>query len=125
MRLPNFGYHLARIHGRMVRRIYSLFLPLIVRAPVRTVRALEMDVFAYSSEENLPEQVASIRSFLRHAGRPARFIVVSDGSHSDRSIHLLECIESVSVRRSFTPPDSSGRFVQYLLNHPTGKQMNL
>src|SRR5207247_2537713 len=78
-------------------------------------------------EEMLPEQVASIRSFLRYVGRPKVFTVVSDGSHSDRSIHLLKLIDpSVSVTGSTAPPSSLPEKVRhYLSNHPTGKQLAL
>ncbi len=126
MRSPNFGYHLARFHGRLIRKIYLFFLPLIVRSPIRNAKTLDVDVFAYSSEENLAEQVASIRSFLRHAGKPARFIVVSDGSHSARSVRLLERMDpTVSVRRASASAATSERLGQYLVTHPTGKQLNL
>ncbi len=127
MTLPNFGYHLARFYGDVVRRLYGLFLPLIVRRPIDPSRTIELDVFAYSNEQSLPEQVASIRSFLRHAGRPAQFVVVSDGSHSARSIRLLERVDSsVSVRHVDNVPAAlPDRFARYLATHPTGKQLGL
>jgi hypothetical protein len=126
MKFPNFGYHLARFHGRVVRRIYLLLLPLIVRWPIRNSKLLDADVFAYSSEENLAEQVASVRSFLRYAGKPARFIIVSDGSHSARSVRLLERIDStVSVRLASSSTGASDKLARYLATHPTGKQLNL
>jgi hypothetical protein len=126
MKFPNFGYHLARFHGRVVRKIYLLLLPLIVRWPIRNSKPLDADVFAYSSEENLAEQVASVRSFLRYAGKPVRFIIVSDGSHSARSVRLLERIDStVSVRLASSSTAASDKLAQYLATHPTGKQLNL
>jgi hypothetical protein len=128
MRLPNLGYHFARLHGRLVRRIYTWLLPFIIRRRIRPPRVIDMDVFAYSNEEALAEQVASIRSFLRHAGRPQHFTVVSDGSHSARSIRLLKAIDpSVSVRQVSvaTPSPDDDRFRRYLENHPTGKQLGV
>ena len=99
MRLPNFGYHLALRDGSWRRQVYRGLLPAIVRRPVRVPGAVPFSVFAYSSEQSLPEQVRSIRSFLRHVGRPKSFTVVSDGSHSARSIQLLQAIDpSVSVQ---------------------------
>jgi hypothetical protein len=75
----------------------------------------------------LPEQIASIRSFLRHVGRPRSFTVASDGSHSRQSIHLLEQTDrSVLVRIPAKPPSSwPDKFQQYLGTHPTGKQLAL
>jgi len=86
MKLPNFGYHLARWKGRALRRIYQMFLPLIVRDSIKSPRALALDVFAYSNEYMLPEQIRSVRSFLRYVGRPKSFTVISDGSHTAPSI---------------------------------------
>lgn len=127
MRLPNFGYHLARLQGKVIRGFYSFFLPLVVRLKIRPSRTLELDVFAYSNEQTLPEQVASIRTFLRHAGRPRSFVVVSDGSHSPRSIRLLERIDpSVSVEKPAPDPGAADDpFHRYLAFHPTGKQLRL
>jgi len=127
MSLPNFGYHLARLHGRIVRSLYKLFLPLIVRRRIDPPHSIDLDVFAYSSEAALPEQVASIRSFLRYAGRPRNFTVVSDGSHSQASIHLLEQIDaSVRVEPAYSiRSESSTKFRDYLTTHGTGKQLGL
>ena len=54
-----------------------------------------------SCERDLPEQAASLYSFLRHVGQPDRFIVVSDGSYSAESIRLLRrispCVDVVGV----------------------------
>jgi hypothetical protein len=75
----------------------------------------------------LPEQVASIRSFLRHVGRPKSFTVVSDGSHSDRSIRLLKSVDrSVSVETAKrASPGLPEKLEGYLNSHPTGKQLAL
>jgi hypothetical protein len=125
--MPNYGYHLARAESRFLHSAYSRLLSLIVRRPVPVSREIPLDVFSYSSENRLAEQVASIRSFLRYAGRPHRFVVVSDSSHSAKSIELLRQIDaSVSVEQ-VPPPrsDAPASFASYLRNHPTGKQLAL
>jgi hypothetical protein len=126
-KIPNFGYHLARWKGNALRRFYRGLLPVLVRSSLSPPRPLTFDVFAYSSEEMLPEQIASIRSFLRYVGRPKNFIVVSDGSHSNRSVRLLEDVDrSVSVARAARPPGGlPEKFERYLVHHPTGKQLAL
>ena len=78
----NVLYHSARLEGKIVRALYRAALPAIVRRSLRVSRELAFDVFAYSGENTLPEQVASIRSFLANAGRPKQFTVVSDGTYS-------------------------------------------
>jgi hypothetical protein len=126
--MPNFGYHLARLKGNLRRQLYRALLSAIVCRRVNSPRPIALDVFAYSGESTLPEQVASIRSFLRYVGRPKRFTIVSDGSHSARSVRLLENLDPiVSVRLSLQPPPSelSQKLRRYLTSHPTGRQLAL
>ena len=126
--MPNLPYHFARFEGETMRRLYRAALPMIVRRKVSVQRELSLDVFAYSGESTLPEQVASIRSFLTYAGRPKRFTVFSDGSHQTASIELLEEIDSVIRVCVALPALSSeipGRIRPYLTTHPTGKQLRI
>src|SRR5438477_7644550 len=123
----NYGYHLARVQGRLVQRAYECFLPLITGRKVRCARRISLDVFAYSGQRRLAEQVASIRSFLRNAGRPNRFVVVSDGTYTPENMDLLrridECVSVESVPGPEVP--TSEKLSAYLREHPTGKQLAL
>jgi len=124
----NVPYHSARIEGKIARALYRVMLPLIVRRPLRVEREVPFSVFSYSGESTLPEQVASIRSFLTYAGRPKQFTVVSDGSYTSASIQLLEKIDHcVRVQRSAPPlPSALPEKVQsFLTDHFTGKQLAL
>jgi hypothetical protein len=125
--MPNYGYHLARAQGRFHQGVYEFSLPLIARQRVRCHREIPIDVFSYSGQRRLAEQVASIRSFLKHAGRPGRFVVVSDGSHRAADIELLKGIDECVDVESVPPPpaDAPEPFDSYLRNHPTGKQLAL
>jgi hypothetical protein len=91
--MPNFGYHLARAQGNAVRRIYTASLASVARRVIEPPRELAFEVYSYSGEAMLPEQVASIRSFLRFAGRPQKFTVVSDGTHPRSSVALLRSLD--------------------------------
>jgi hypothetical protein len=128
MRTPNIGYHLARAEGDAVRRFYRMALPMIVRRKIQPCREIPVDLFTYSGEAMLAEQVASIRSFLRYAGRPKQCTIYSDGSYTPRSIELLEQIDPV-VKVSKSSPLLSPQFPEelrsYLATHPTGKQLAL
>ena len=124
----NVTYHSARLEGKIARAFYRAALPMIVRHGRRIARELPLDVFAYSGENTLPEQVASIRSFLAHAGRPKQFTVVSDGSYTAASMELLEKIDScvrVEKTRPILPPELPDATRSYLTEHPTGKQLAL
>ena len=128
MWLPNFGYHFARLEGDWRRKAYRALLPAIVKRPIQPERAVPFSVFAYSNEQSVPEQVRSIRSFLRHVGRPTTFRVVSDGSHTDASIQLLTQIDPVvSVEPSGVnlPANLPAKFRHYVTTHPMGKQLAL
>jgi hypothetical protein len=122
----NFGYHLARVRGAVARDAYRLLLPMIVRRQIDPPRTLDIDVFAYSNEAMLPEQIASVRSFLKYAGRPNNFTIVSDGTHRPHFVWLLQEIDScirVTRAQDFVPAQSSSH--DYFANHPTGKQLAL
>lgn len=123
----NVPYHYALAEGKIVRNLYRAALPMLAR-PVDVTRQIPLEVFSYSGEQTLPEQVASIRSFLKHAGRPKRFTVVSDGSYREKSVILLEKIDDcVRVQRT-PPPLPAGlpeKIRSYLTNHHTGKQLAL
>lgn len=126
--MPNYGYHLARAKGRAIRALYRAFLPLIARRKVQAPRSFPLEVFAYSGEAALPEQVASIRSFLRHVGRPARFTVVSDGTYTRRSVEILLGLDSaiiVSDAKDWVPTNLPAEIQPYLKEHPTGRQLAL
>ena len=124
----NLPYHSARLEGKIARSLYRAALLMVVRKRVRVTRELPFDVFSYSGESTLPEQVASIRSFLTHAGRPKQFTVVSDGSYINPSIELLERIDNcVRVQRTAPnlPPRLPTKVQSYLTSHFTGKQLAL
>ena len=124
----NYGYHLARTEGAWFRRLYAARLKAIVRRPVRTHATLPFEVFSYSGENMLAEQIASIRSLLRFAGRPEKFTIVSDGTHSERSLELLQCLDScvcVSPASDWRPTRTPPAAASYLASHATGKQLAL
>ncbi|HXA09437.1 MAG TPA: hypothetical protein VNW28_05610 [Chthoniobacterales bacterium] len=124
----NFGYHCARWAGGLRRTAYRALLPAIGQTTVCSPRSIPLDVYSYSGEAMMPEQVRSIRSFLRHAGRPQSFTVVSDGTHSERSRELLSKIDpSVAIRRAeeYRPSDLPEKFRRYVTDHPLGKQLGL
>src|SRR6478672_1103401 len=115
--MPNYGYHLARAKGRALRGLYRSLLRAL--PAVKSSRSFPLEVFSYSGEAALPEQVASIRSFLRHVGRPTLFNVVSDGTYSPSSKRLLQEIDPcVSVREAadWIPKDLPNEIYPYLRN---------
>src|SRR3954469_21462758 len=125
--MPNYGYHFARASARFAEAAYKALLPVTVSRKIRSNREIPIEVFAYSGERRVAEQIASIRSLLKYAGQPSRFVVVSDGSHTNTSIEMLRRVDScVQVEQVPQPPASIPQCVaRYLRNHPTGKQLAL
>lgn len=124
----NYGYHLARAEGNATRKLYRAILPAFPRRRAPRRAPLSFSVFTYSSESNLPELVASIRSFLRYVGQPSRFTIVSDGTISARSATLLQGLDptiAISDSARWVPRDLPTRVYPYLTTHPTGKQLAL
>ena len=124
--MPNYGYHLARAKARAVRGLYRAVLRAL--PAIEPPRSFALEVFSYSGEVALSEQVASIRSFLRHVGRPTMFNVVSDGTYSKSSRRLLREIDPcISVRdvADWMPENLPEEIYPYLKDHPTGRQLAL
>lgn len=125
--MPNFGYHLARAEGAAVRKAYRATLALLPAAEKRDA-TFPYHVFAYSGEATLPEQVASIRSFLRNVGRPPRYTVVSDDSYTASSIDLLQSLDScvtVAPMSDWIPADVPDAFREYVSRHLLGRQLSI
>ena len=112
----------------MRRQAYQAALPLMVKRSIQPSRDVSLEVYAYSGEATLPEQVRSLRSFLRYVGRPKTFTIVSDGTHHAASVELLQKIDpSVVVRPvgDYLPSDLPPKFRSYVTTHPLGKQLGL
>jgi hypothetical protein len=121
-----YAYHIARYQAAATREAYRRALPAIVRRRVRSPGAIPVHLVSFSSARDLPEQVASLRSFLRFVGRPLSITVTSDGSHGGRERELLERVDPVVrvlrfdafARRDLPPP-----VLRYAEAHPMGKKL--
>jgi hypothetical protein len=97
------------------------FLPAVV-AP----RPLARAVVTFSSASDLPEQVASLRSLLRHVGQPAKITIVSDGSHSPEQRDLLAAVNrvvEVIAWHDYAAAGVPARVWRYSAVHPMGKKL--
>ena len=62
--MVNIGYHSARLQGKINRNLYKSKIAKTVRRDIKTTQQVPLTVYALSCERDLPEQVASIRSFI-------------------------------------------------------------
>ncbi|MCL6751982.1 hypothetical protein KBT16_13820 [Nostoc sp. CCCryo 231-06] len=125
--MVNLGYHTAKIQGRFNRSLYKAALSQIVGIPIKQTRQVPVSVYAFSCERDLPEQVASIRSFIRNVGIPDTFAVVSDGSYTESSCNLLRrvhpCVK-VILLQNFLRKDLPQCVLDYAQLHPLGKKLS-
>jgi hypothetical protein len=122
------AYHIARYQALGVRKLYRSQLKRIARRRVEPAGELERDVVYFSSQRDLPEQVVSIRSLIRHVGLPSTLLVVSDGSHSKADRELLRSMgETVSVvdYGEMASPDLPEEVGQYSRAHAFGKKLGV
>lgn len=117
----NIGYRAARIQGNSIRSIYLLALSQIANRPITQTRRVPLAVYSFSSHKDLSEQIASIRSFIRHVGIPDKFTVISDGSHLEADCMLIRkinpCVE-VIVWEDLIRADLPQYIYDYAYNHP-------
>lgn len=122
----NIPYHLARTQGKLIRSLYKSALPQIAKIPIEQTQRVPIAVYALSCERDLPEQVASLRSFIRHAGIPERFIIISDGSYTEKSCKLLEgihpCVKVVPLEK-LKRTDLPQSVYEYAALHPMGRKL--
>jgi hypothetical protein len=122
----NIGYHSARIQAKFLRDVYKSNLSTIVSFPIKQSRQVPIKVYALSCERDLPEQVASLRSFLRYVGIPDAFIIMSDGSYTNESIQLLKrvhpCVD-VQLLTKFQRDDLPPSVYEYASQQAMGKKL--
>ncbi len=86
-------YLAAQIEGRAYRRVFKTMMSWFIGHPIHSKRQVNCEVWSLSSERDAAEQVASIRSFIRHVGRPTHWNILSDGSHTKETRELLLSVD--------------------------------
>lgn len=123
--MVNWGYRAARLQGKYNRWRYYQKIQR-QQLVILQKQSIPAWVYAFSCERDLPEQIASIRSFLTYVGIPEQFTVLSDGSYTNHSCTLLEsihpCVKVIDYAQ-FILPDLPQAVYQYAEFHPLGKKV--
>jgi hypothetical protein len=86
-----YGYHAALWRGRRKRNWFSRRIDsLAVCNGDASLCELPIDLVCMLGSTAIPEVIVAVRSFLMHAGRPIRLLLVSDGTLSTYDTDLLE-----------------------------------
>lgn len=119
----NAPYHLALRTGYMMRRAAARLLPL--RRPGHNGDAAGIRVVSFSSAADVAEQLACIRSFVRNAGFPQRWTIVSDGSHDRRQIASLRSTHPAVevIPWDVAAAGAPAPLLSYAGLHPLGKKL--
>lgn len=122
----NVPYRLAVMLARLRRRRYLANLDHILARPLRPSARLPCRLVAFSGESDLPEQIASLRSFLVHAGLPEEVLVVSDGTHRPESLERLRRVHPavrVANHAEYVRAGLPAPVMHYARQHPLGKKL--
>jgi len=124
----NVPYRLAVVLARLRRRRYLANLDDILARPLPPSPQLACRLVAFSGEGDLPEQIASLRSFLVHAGQPEEVLVVSDGTHRPESVERLRRVHPaarVVNHAEYVRPGLPAPVTRYAQQHPLGKKLSV
>lgn len=124
--MVNVGYRAARAQGQVNRDLFCKLFPKMMRAPIASVRSVSARVYALSCQRDFPEQVVSLRSFLRYVGIPQQFTVISDSSYSESNLKKLRaihpCVETIAFSE-FVQPNLPPAVFDYAKQNPMGKKL--
>lgn len=112
--------------AQSIRAAYRAALPFLAATAPRPRGEVPARLVMFSCRRDMPELVASLRSFLRHAGSPRGIMVVSDGSHRRGDVTLLARLHAgTRVRhwRDAAPRRLPHAVAAYAARHPMGRKL--
>ncbi|MCD6049049.1 MAG: Nucleotide-diphospho-sugar transferase [Verrucomicrobia bacterium] len=122
----NVPYHLALHLGRLRRRHYKARLARIVSLELPARPELPVHFYGFSSHNDLPEQIACLRSLHAHVGLPRKTTIISDGSHTAEDLAILDRFvvpPKVIHFSQFISPNLPPAVMRYAAQHPLGKKL--
>lgn len=124
--MASLAYHLVLRLARRRRARYAATAIARLSTPLPPGPSLPLSVVTYCSGRDFPELVLSWRSFLRHAGRPSKFLLVSDGSITPvmrEALHALPVPTEIRDASDFLDETVPMVVHRYAAVHPFGKKL--
>lgn len=125
-RLPRLREDLSRGWMEHRRRRFAALPVERLRLPEAPVALPEVEVFSLACERDVAQQTLSFLSFIHHVGVPARWTLVSDGSHTEESRKffgdLHPCLQ-IRPWTDFVTPANRGAVEPYEAIHSMGKKL--
>lgn len=124
----NIPYHLALRLGRLKRMLYRRSLARIASRACAFPGTVEVTLLCLVGKKDLPELVASVRSFFRYVGKPRGFVVATDGTLDAADLLLLKSLPFEPViwwPQDYAPVGQPPIIDNYFREHPFGKKLAL
>lgn len=125
--LPYLKWRAAYCLAQHNRKNFAIKFASIVNSPLfkrNFTNTIDVDIFSFSSEKNLYEQLYSLLSFIKNCGCPKKWTVYSDGSHTSSSIKKIKNIASfVEVVLWSRGNKYKTELLDYAAKSPMGKKL--
>jgi hypothetical protein len=125
--LQYLKWRAADLLAQYNRKNFAIKFATIVNSPLfkkNSTNTIDADVFSFSSEKNLYEQLYSLLSFIKNCGCPNKWTVYSDGSHTSSSIKTIKNIASfVDVVLWSKGNKYKTELLDYATQSPMGKKL--
>jgi hypothetical protein len=124
--MASIAFHLMRRIAGWRRARFVSHLPDMARLQEGVGAEVPTTLLAFCGKRDLPEQVASWRSFHRWVGRPRRAVLVSDGTLGEPEKHLLRTLEprvEIVSLESFGHSLATERMLRYAEAIPMGRKL--
>ncbi len=125
-RTMKIGYHFALRWALWKRKTYARRLSQVAKEPQKVAPETDATLYAFSGTRDLPEQVACLKSFLRHAANPRKIVVVGDGTHTEADRAILRALHpslETLPWDAFLTKDLPEGLLTYAKAQPLGKKI--
>lgn len=124
--MASLAFHIMVRVARWRRSRYQANLELHATPALGPGVEIPATLLGFCGRRDLPEQVASWRSFQRWVGRPRRVVLVSDGTLSEPDFSLLRRLEprvEIKSLAEFGGATASEAMQRYAASQPMGRKL--
>jgi len=124
--MASLAFHIMVRVARWRRARYQAKLKLHATPAPGPETEIPATLLGFCGQRDLPEQVASWRSFQRWIGRPRRVVLVSDGTLAESDFSLLRRLEpkvEFKTLAEFGGATASAAMQRYAASQPMGRKL--
>jgi hypothetical protein len=124
--MASIAFHIMIRLARWRRSRFAANLTKFATPVDGAAREVPATLLAFCGRRDLPEQVASWRSFQLWVGRPRRAVLVSDGTLEEADFKLLRALEpriEINSIEQFGGPTATESMRRYAAAQPMGRKL--